>query len=228
MKTIYKAQTGLVSFIMLAVSKKRMERTASMYQELQKGWIEVITGPMFAGKTEELIRRLKTLSYTKDKIQAFKPAIDNRYDKSDIASHNGNKFTSYPVKDVKDLVSKILPDTEVIAIDEVQFFDNSIVGLCDELADKGIRVIVAGLDTDFRDEPFGPMPTLLAKAEMVTKLTAVCTICGCAATKTQRMINGKPADYSGKVVLVGAKESYEARCRKHHIVPGKPQKEYLK
>ncbi|MCI1734737.1 MAG: thymidine kinase [Bacilli bacterium] len=193
-----------------------------MYQELQKGWIEVITGPMFAGKSEELIRRIKTLTYTKMKIMAFKPAIDNRYDKTAIASHDGAKYEAYAVKEAKSILELVRPDTQVVAIDEVQFFSNDIIGICESLADRGVRVIVAGLDLDFRGEPFGPMPELLARAEFVTKLTAVCTVCGCAATRTQRMINGKPADYNDPIIKVGAKESYEARCRKHHMVPDKP------
>jgi thymidine kinase len=195
-----------------------------MYQELQKGWVEVICGPMFAGKSEELIRRIKTLSYAHQKIIAFKPSIDNRYDKSAIASHDGEKYQALAVRSVEEIEQNIQPDTQVVAIDEVQFFGNPIVNLVEKLADKGIRVIVAGLDTDFRGEPFGPMPELLARAEFVTKLTAACTICGCAATRTQRLVNGQPAKYNDPVIQVGAKESYEARCRKHHIVPNKPQK----
>jgi thymidine kinase len=117
----------------------------------------------------------------------------------------------------------VKPDTQVVAVDEVQFFGKEIIQICEDLADKGVRVIVAGLDMDFRGEPFGPMPQLLARAEFVTKLTAACTVCGCAATRTQRIINGHPADYNDPVILVGAKESYEARCRKHHIVPNKPK-----
>jgi thymidine kinase len=194
-----------------------------MYQELQKGWIEVITGPMFAGKSEELIRRIKTLSYAHQKIMAFKPAIDNRYDKTAIASHDGDKYEAYAIKEANDILKLVKPDTQVVAVDEVQFFGKEIIQICEDLADKGVRVIVAGLDMDFRGEPFGPMPQLLARAEFVTKLTAACTVCGCAATRTQRIINGHPADYNDPVILVGAKESYEARCRKHHIVPNKPK-----
>ncbi len=194
-----------------------------MYQELQKGWVEVICGPMFAGKSEELIRRIKTLSYAHQKIIAFKPSIDNRYDKTAIASHDGEKYQAMAVKNVEEIEKNITPDVQVVAIDEVQFFGNPIVPLVEKLADKGIRVIVAGLDTDFRGEPFGPMPELLARAEFVTKLTAACTVCGCAATRTQRLVNGEPAKFDDPVILVGAKESYEARCRKHHIVPNKPR-----
>ena len=193
-----------------------------MYQELQKGWIEVICGPMFAGKSEELIRRVKTLSYAHQKIVAFKPAIDNRYDKSAIASHDGEKYQAFAIKSAEDIRPLVESDVQVVAIDEVQFFKDSIVSICESLADRGVRVIVAGLDTDFRGEPFGVMPLLLARAEFVTKLSAACTVCGCAATRTQRLVDGKPANYDDPIILVGAKESYEARCRKHHIVPNKP------
>lgn len=194
-----------------------------MYQELQKGWLEVIAGPMFAGKSEELIRRVKTLSYTKMKIIAFKPAIDDRYDKTAIASHDGAKYEAYAIKNAQSILELVKQDTQVVAIDEIQFFDMSIVKICEELADRGIRVIAAGLDLDFKGEPFGPMPELLARAEFVTKLSAVCTVCGCAATRTQRLIDGKPADFNDPIIKVGAKENYEARCRKHHIVPNKPK-----
>ena len=193
-----------------------------MYQELQKGWIEVICGPMFAGKSEELIRRVKTLSYAHQKIVAFKPAIDNRYDKSAIASHDGEKYQAFAIKSAEDILPLVESDVQVVAIDEVQFFKDSIVSICESLADRGVRVIVAGLDTDFRGEPFGVMPLLLARAEFVTNLSAACTVCGCAATRTQRLVDGKPANYDDPIILVGAKESYEARCRKHHIVPNKP------
>lgn len=192
-----------------------------MYQELQKGWVEVICGPMFAGKSEELIRRVKTLSYAHQKIIAFKPAIDNRYDKTAIASHDGEKYQAYAIKEAKDIYNYISDDVQVVAIDEVQFFGDEIISICEKLADKGVRVIVAGLDMDFRGEPFGPMPELLARAEFVTKLTAACTVCGCAATRTQRLIDGEPCDYDSPIILVGAKDSYEARCRKHHIVKNK-------
>jgi thymidine kinase len=206
----------------LIVSYER-KRLSIMYQELQKGWLEVICGPMFAGKSEELIRRVKTLTYAHQKIIAFKPAIDNRYDKTAIASHDGEKYQAYAVRNTQEIDDLVTPDVQVVAIDEVQFFGDPIVDLVEKFADRGIRVIVAGLDTDFRGEPFGPMPVLLARAEFVTKLTAACTVCGCAATRTQRLVNGEPANYDDPVIQVGAKEYYEARCRKHHIVPGKPK-----
>ena len=195
-----------------------------MYQELQKGWIEIITGPMFAGKSEELIRRLRTLSYAHKKIVSFKPAIDDRYDKTKIASHDGEMFDAYAIKSAKDIYQFVDDTTEVVAIDDVQFFGTEVSDIIEDLADKGMRVICAGLDLDFRGEPFGPMPTLLSRAEFVTKLSAACTVCGCAATRTQRLIDGNPANYDDPVILVGAKESYQARCRKHHIVPNKPMR----
>lgn len=192
-----------------------------MYQELQKGWIEVITGPMFAGKSEELIRRITTLSYAHKKIAAFKPKIDSRYDVSKIAAHNGHKYSAFAIDDAKEILSHLFEDLEVVAIDEVQFFGADVLSIMGYLARKGLRVICAGLDLDFRGEPFGVMPSLLAEAEFVTKLEAACTVCGCGATRSQRLVDGKPANYDDPIVLVGANESYEARCRKHHEVPGK-------
>jgi thymidine kinase len=190
-----------------------------MYQEFQLGWLEVITGPMFAGKSEELIRRIRILKYANKNIVCFKPTIDNRYSETAISSHAGGKYDAYPVKSVQEIEKYVTDDTDVIAIDEVQFFGEEIVPLLDRYADEGKRIMVAGLDLNFRGEPFGVMPILLAKAEFVTKLTAACKICGGAATRTQRIVNGKPAFYEDPIVIVGASECYEARCRKHHDVP---------
>lgn len=190
-----------------------------MYQEYSPGWIEVITGPMFAGKSEELIRRVRTLSYTKKSIITFKPKIDDRYSPLDISSHAGNRYKAFVVSNVEEMVKYLDPLPDVVAIDEVQFFTRDLVGLLEQLANKGTRVIVAGLDLDFRGEPFSFMPELLARAEFVTKLSAACTICGGAATRTQRLCNGMPALYESPIIQVGAKESYEARCRHHHSVP---------
>ncbi len=189
-----------------------------MYQELQKGWIEVITGPMFAGKSEELIRRITTLSYAHKKIVAFKPVIDTRYDRSKIATHAGKMYEAFAITRVEEILDHIREDTEVVAIDEAQFFAPTLVDICDRLADRGLRVIVAGLDMDFTGRPFGPMGALMCKAEIVSKLEAACTICGCGATRSQRIIDGHPARADDPVVLVGASETYEARCRKHHEV----------
>ena len=195
-----------------------------MYHQYREGWIEVISGCMFAGKTEELIRRINVLSYAKKNIIVFKPKIDNRYSDSEIVSHSGAKVPCLVVEKAQDILKKIEADTEVVAIDEVQFFDKDIVEVCEYLADKGIRVMVAGLDKDFRGESFGVMPELLTRAEFATKLTAVCAKCGAPATRTQRLVNGKPAGFEDPIVMVGADESYEPRCRHCHQVPNKPHK----
>lgn len=197
-----------------------------MYQELQKGWIEVITGPMFAGKSEELIRRVTTLSYANKKIVAFKPKIDDRYDVSKISAHNGEKYEAFAISEAKEILEHVDSSVQVVAIDEIQFFTKDILPIVEHLAEAGCRVICAGLDMDFRGKPFGIMPLLLAEAEIVTKLEAACTVCGCGATRTQRLVNGKPANYKDPIVMVGAKESYEARCRKHHVVPGSPKGDF--
>lgn len=193
-----------------------------MYHNYQDGFVEVISGCMFAGKTEELLRRLRVLSYGKQKIQLFKPLIDNRYDGNKVVSHAGNSMESILVKSAREILEEIDEDTEIVAIDEVQFFDDEIVMVVDKLADSGIRVMVAGLDMDFRGEPFGVMPILMTKAEFVTKLTAICTRCGAPGTRSQRIINGKPANYDDPIIMVGASESYEAVCRHCHSVPNKP------
>lgn len=193
-----------------------------MYQQYREGWIEVISGCMFAGKTEELIRRIKVLEYAKKKIVVFKPMIDNRYSEMDVVSHAGTSVKSIAVAHAEDILDYINQETEVVAIDEVQFFDEAIVDICEMLADQGKRVMVAGLDMDFRGVPFGVMPRLFTMAEFVTKLTAVCTKCGAPATRTQRLVNGKAANYHDPIVLVGASEAYEARCRHCHEVLDKP------
>ncbi len=192
-----------------------------MYKQYKEGWIEVITGCMFAGKTEELIRRLNVLQFAKKKIVVFKPSIDDRYSATKVVSHAGTSVESHAIKSSSEILP-LVKDAEVIAIDEVQFFDEGVVDICNYLADKGKRVMCAGLDTDFRGEPFGIMPQLVTHAEFVTKLTAVCTKCGAPATRTQRIVNGQPANFSDPIILVGASESYEARCRHCHEVPGKP------
>lgn len=196
-----------------------------MYQRYRDGWVETISGCMFAGKTEELIRRIKVLEYAKKNIIVFKPEIDNRYSDTKVVSHAGSSVESIVIEKPIEILKYIKDDTEVVAIDEVQFFDESICAVTDELAARGIRVMCAGLDTDFRGEPFGPMPKLMTQAEFCTKLSAVCNKCGAPATRTQRIINGKPANYYDPIVLVGAAESYEARCRHCHQVMGKPSVE---
>ncbi len=183
------------------------------------GWIEVICGSMFSGKTEELLRRLRRAVIARQNVQLFKPAIDNRYGVTTVASHDGAKWEGTVVGEATEILNLVKPETHVIAIDEVQFFEDAIVDVCDALALQGKRVIVAGLDLDFRGEPFGPMPALMAKAESVRKLHAICMVCGGEASRTQRLINGKPAYYEDPIVLIGAAESYEARCRGCHQVP---------
>lgn len=181
------------------------------------GWIEVVAGPMFSGKSEELIRRVTRAMIARQSVQVFKPAIDDRFDAVAVASHAGRTLQANAVADVAALRAALDASTRVVAIDEGQFFDDALVPLALELADAGKRVLVAGLDLDFRGAPFGPMPTLLAHAEMVEKLTAICR-CGKEATRTQRLIAGRPAHEDDPVILVGASESYEPRCRACHVV----------
>lgn len=189
---------------------------------LKDGWIEVIAGSMYAGKTEELLRRIRRIEYAKKDVIVFKPCIDNRYSNDEVVSHNNSRVKSINISSANEIykhLEKELP--YAIAIDEVQFLDKEVVNVCEHFANLGVRVIVAGLDKDFRGEPFGVMPELLARAEYVTKLDAICQVCGAPATRTQRLINGVPARYDDPIILVGAKEQYEARCRHCHVVLGK-------
>jgi len=189
----------------------------------QNGWVEVICGSMFSGKSEELIRRIRRAKYGKQSVIVFKPAIDDRYSEEHIVSHNGTSFTAYPISQSMEILDIATSEIDVVGIDEAQFFDEKITKVADQLAKRGIRVIVAGLDTDFRGEPFGQMPKLMALAESVTKLNAICPVCGSPASRTQRLIDGKPASYHDPVIMVGASESYEPRCRHHHEVPNTPE-----
>lgn len=183
------------------------------------GSIEVITGSMFSGKTDELIRRLRRATIARQKVQVFKPAIDIRYADKKVTSHAGGDYDAIPLQNSSEIYPLLEADTTVVAIDEAQFFDKGLTQVVQDLADRGLRVIVAGLDTDFRGEPFGPMPVLMAQAERVDKFNAICMVCGEPATRTQRLVNGQPANYNDPVVIVGASEMYEARCRTHHEVP---------
>ena len=183
------------------------------------GSIEVITGSMFCGKTDELIRRLRRATIARQKVQVFKPAIDIRYTVEKVTSHAGSEFDAMPIQSAKEILSRLAADTTVVGIDEAQFFDHDIIQISQQLADRGLRVLIAGLDTDFRGEPFGPMPILMAKADLVDKLHAICMVCGEPASRTQRLVDGQPARYDDPVVIVGADELYEARCRTHHQVP---------
>jgi len=189
-----------------------------MKEEKGVGWIEVICGSMFSGKSEELIRRVHRVQIARKKVQVFKPTIDDRFAIQYIYSHNGSKLEAFNIGQPIEILDKIDSDTEVVAIDEAQFYCDDIILVCQKLAEQGKRVIVAGLDQDFRGEPFGPMPKLLAVAEYIDKLQAICMVCGKPASRTQRLVNGNPAKYSDPIILVGAKESYEARCRSCHKV----------
>lgn len=179
------------------------------------GWLEVVCGPMFSGKSEEMIRRLRRAEIAGQRVVIFKPRIDDRFDAADVVSHAGARMRAVPVSSVAELLARV-QGSEVVGIDEVQFFEPAIVPAALELADRGARVVVAGLDQDFRRLPFGPIPELLSYAELVDKLQAVCHRCGGPATTTQRLVDGRPAPYSGETVLVGAAEQYEARCRGCH------------
>lgn len=183
------------------------------------GQVEVICGSMFSGKTEELIRRVRRAIIAKQNVQVFKPQIDDRYGLKEITSHNGQNVQAVPLVEASQILGNLKAETTVVAIDEAQFFDSHIVEVTEQLADKGLRVLIAGLDTDFRGEPFGSMPELMCRAESVTKLRAICVICGNQALRTQRLVDGQPAYYDDPIILVGAQESYEPRCREHHAVP---------
>ena len=184
-----------------------------MFHRTLHGFIEVVCGSMFSGKTEELLRRIKRAQIARQKVQVFKPAIDNRYSNDHVQSHDANKILSKPVERASDIFRFVDDNTRVVGIDEAQFFDDEIVDVAQKLAYRGIRVIVAGLDLDFRGQPFGPMPKLLAVAEDVTKLSAVCMVCGNPASRTQRTAGPMSSDAR---VIVGAKDMYEARCRFCH------------
>lgn len=183
------------------------------------GSIEVVCGSMFSGKTDELIRRMRRAVIARQKVQVFKPSIDIRYAVEKVTSHAGADFAAIPVQHSEEILQKLDADTTVVGVDEAQFFDDGILDVTTHLANNGIRVLVAGLDQDFRGLPFGPMPMLMAMAEHVDKLQAICMVCGEPASRTQRLVNGKPARYDDPIVIVAASEMYEARCRRHHEVP---------
>jgi thymidine kinase len=193
-----------------------------MQRRRDGGWVEVICGGMFSGKTEELIRRVRRAQIAKQKVQVFKPALDDRYSTVKITAHSGLHLEAQSVRKAEEILELVRPETSVVAIDEAQFFDRQLADVCRTLADSGKRVIVAGLDMDFRGEPFDPVPHLMAEAEMVDKLQAICVVCGDVASRSQRLIDGRPASYDDPIILVGASEAYEARCRHCHEVPGRP------
>lgn len=184
------------------------------------GWMEVIAGSMFSGKTEELLRRVRRATIARKRVQVFKSHLDDRYAGLwAVSSHDRRTFDATPVDSSSQILLRLDPMAQVIAIDEVQFLDAGIVRVVSNLADRGRRVIMAGIDTDFRGEPFGPMPQLMAMAEVVDKLHAICVLCGSPASRTQRLLEGKPAPYESPTIMVGASDSYEARCRACHQVP---------
>ena len=184
-----------------------------------QGRLEVITGPMFCGKTDELLRRLRRAIIANQKIQVFKPGFDIRYSNEKVTSHAGNEYDATPIESTTEIPALLINDVTLVAIDEAQFFGEEIIPDVQDLVKKGIRVIVGGLDMDFRGEPFGQMPMLLSQAEIVDKLHAICMVCGEEATRTQRLVDGNPAHYDDPIIIVGASEMYEARCRIHHQVP---------
>ncbi len=191
--------------------------------EHPRGSIEIICGSMFSGKTEELIRRVRRAQIARQRVQVFKHALDDRYAAQAITSHNGARIEAVPVTSSAEIAAMVEPEASLVAIDEVQFLDAGICRVAEELAHRDVRVILAGLDTDFRGEPFGPIPQLLAVAEDVTKLQAICMVCGAPASRTQRLVDGHPARYTDPIILVAAREAYEARCRGCHEVPGRPE-----
>jgi thymidine kinase len=195
-----------------------------MYPAGAGGWIEVVCGVMFSGKSEELIRRVRRALIARKKVQVFKSHLDERYaGLYHVSSHDGRTVEAVPVDSPEQIAREVLRETQVVAIDEAQFLPPGIVELATALAASGRRVILAGTDTDFRGEPFGPMPQLLAVAELVDKLHAICVVCGNAASRNQRLIDGKPARYDSPTIMVGGNESYEARCRSCHAVPRKDE-----
>jgi thymidine kinase len=195
-------------------------RDVALYHGEGQGWIEVVTGVMFSGKSEELIRRVRRALIAKRRVQVFKSALDDRYAGLEtISSHDGSGVAAVPVRTSTEIAEKAHPDTHVFAVDEVQFLDDGILDVLTLLADRGARVIVAGTDMDFRGEPFGPIGRLLAIADTVDKLHAICVRCAAPATRNQRLVDGRPAPYESPTIQVGGAESYEARCRRCHEVP---------
>jgi len=195
-----------------------------MHQPSRPGWIEVISGVMFSGKSEELIRRVRRGIIARRRVQVFKSHLDARYaGLYSVASHNGTELDATPVDSAAEIFRQVRPDTDIVAIDEAQFLDRELVGVCSELAVRGQRVILAGTDTDFRGEPFGFMGDLMCVAETVDKLRAICVRCGDLACRNQRLIDGQPARYDSPTIMIGGRESYEARCRHCHEVPRKDE-----
>ncbi len=183
------------------------------------GWVEVVSGVMFSGKSEEVIRRVRRATLARKRVQVFKSQLDDRYGIREVISHDRGRVEAEPISTSAELMARVRADTEVVVVDEVQFLDDGVVGVVNALANRGVRVIVAGTDMDFRGRPFGPIGALLAIAEKVDKLNAICVRCGDLATRNQRLIDGRPAPAEGPTIQVGGLESYEARCRSCHEVP---------
>jgi thymidine kinase len=195
-----------------------------MFHGTKPGWIEVISGVMFSGKSEELIRRVRRALIARKQVQVFKSHLDERYaGLYSVSSHDGGLVEAEPIKEAREIFALLRPGTEVVAVDEAQFLDMGIVNVANALARCGVRVVLAGTDTDFRGERFGAMPELMAAAEIVDKLHAICVVCGGPASRNQRLVNGKPAPYDSPQIMVGGRESYEARCRHCHEVPSKDE-----
>jgi thymidine kinase len=191
-----------------------------MFHGTRPGWIEVIAGVMFSGKSEELVRRVRRAVIARKRVQVFKSHLDARYaGLYSISTHDGGTVEAEPVDSSEAVMRAIRSTTEVVAVDEVQFLDDGVVAVANALADRGVRIVLAGIDMDFRGLPFGPMPTLLAVAEIVDKLQAICVSCGGPASRNQRLVNGQPAVWDSPTIMVGGRESYEARCRHCHQVP---------
>ena len=200
--------------------------TSDTYFMARGGWIEVVAGVMFSGKSEELLRRVRRATIAKRRVQVFKSHLDERYaGVFNVSSHDGRTTEAIPVDTAAQIAELVHVDTQVVAIDEAQFLDERVVSLATELAGRGVRVILAGTDTDFRGEPFGSMPELMAVAEIVDKLHAICVRCGNPASRNQRLIDGVPAPYSSPTILVGGADSYEARCRACHQVPRRDEEQ---
>jgi len=201
------------------VMMTRAQRSPDSVSVLFTGSLVVVTGSMFSGKTEELIRRVRRALYARRRVQVFKHALETRPEMEEIRSHDGNPHSAIAVSSSEELRERVDEGADLVAVEEAQFFDAGIVDACERLADAGYEVIASGLDMDFRGDPFGPVPALLSVADEVVKLRAICAVCGREASRSQRLIDGELAPASAPTILVGAEESYEARCRHHHEVP---------
>lgn len=224
MPTCATTATRLIMSASTAILTARSLEDEEMFHGTKPGWIEVICGVMFSGKTEELIRRTRRAVIAKKSVKAFKSHLDDRYDGiRTITTHDGTCVDAIPINSPLEIMEAVAPDTQVVTVDEAQFLERGIVDVATSLAGRGVRVIVAGTDSDFRGEPFGAMPELMAVAEVVDKLHAICVKCGDPACRNQRLIDGKPAPYDSPIIMIGGTESYEARCRHCHQVPRKSE-----